>query len=315
MKKIIVFLCVVSLLIAITGCKTKQQKPVVPETTTKATTTLETPAQTTTQSATTPPPATTSAPPVTKKTVITEAVTVQTTTTVSPAPTTIAETTTTPAATTPPITTVTAADTTAEVTSEDTCTVTRYTGDQILAAKPVIYLYPTEKTDVKVSLDFDGELTCTYPAYNDKWNVTASPNGTILNKSDGKEYSYLFWEGTSDTKYDLSKGFVVKGSDTVDFLQEKLAYLGLTPKEYNEFIVYWLPMLQDNKYNLITFQGETYTNSAKLEITPKPDSMLRVFMAYKPLEESIEIEEQELSPFERKGFSVIEWGGTSINNE
>ncbi|WMJ24215.1 hypothetical protein RBG61_05990 [Paludicola sp. MB14-C6] len=178
--------------------------------------------------------------------------------------------------------------------------------------KPVIYLYPEQETNVQVKLDYSGELTCTYPPYNNGWNVLAKPNGTIINQADGKEYSYLFWEGKSKSKYDMRKGFVVKGEETATFLQEKLAYLGLTPKEYNEFIVFWLPILQENPYNLITFQEEAYTNSAKLTITPKPDSVLRVFMAYKPLSKPIEIEEQPLTQFERKGFSVIEWGGGEV---
>lgn len=110
----------------------------------------------------------------------------------------------------------------------------------------------------------------------------------------------------------MSKGFVVKGGDTAAFLQEKLSTLGLTPKEYNEFIVYWLPRMQDNPYNLITFQTDAYTERVKLQIAPEPDSVLRVFMAYRPLEQPIEIEEPILEEFERKGFAVIEWGGTEV---
>jgi len=41
--------------------------------------------------------------------------------------------------------------------------------------------------------------------------------------------------------------------------------------------------------------------------------MLRVFMAYKPLEKAVNIPEQELARFERTGFSVIEWGGTAVS--
>ena len=178
--------------------------------------------------------------------------------------------------------------------------------------KPVIYLYPTEKTQVSVSLEFDGRLTCTYPEYDDGWNVTAYPDGTLINQADGKEYSYLYWEGITDAQYDLSKGFVVKGEDTADFLQDKLSEIGLTPTEYNEFIVYWLPLMQDNTYNLITFQGEEYTDTAVLHISPEPDSMLRVFMAYKPLTQYQEIEEQVFPSFERKGFVVVEWGGCCV---
>ena len=182
-----------------------------------------------------------------------------------------------------------------------------------LCAKPVIYLYPEESREVNVKLDFNGELGCTYPEYSENgWTVTANPDGTLINSADGREYSYLFWDGISNVDYDISKGFVVKGEDTEKFLQEKLAYMGLTPREYNEFIVYWLPLMQDNEYNLIAFQGETYTDNAKLEITPSPDSILRVFMTFKPLDKPIEIEEQQLTAFERQGFTVVEWGGAEL---
>ena len=175
--------------------------------------------------------------------------------------------------------------------------------------KPVIYLYPEKETAVIVSLKLNGNLTCTYPNYGNGWNVTAYPDGTLISAADGKEYSYLFWEGTSNIDFDFSKGFVVKGADTERFLRQKLAYLGLTPKEYNDFIVYWLPQMQNNKYNLISFQNERYQENAKLEINPAPDSILRVFMAYKPLDHNATVEEEKLIPFERTGFTVVEWGG------
>lgn len=181
-----------------------------------------------------------------------------------------------------------------------------------MTKKPVIYLYPTSEQSVSVKLDYNGELTCTYPEYKDGWNVIAEPDGTLTNIGDKRKYSYLYWEGISKNQWDMSKGFVVKGEDTEEFLQEKLEYMGLTPREYNEFIVYWLPIMQENKYNLITFAGEEYENLAKLNITPKPDSILRVMMLFKSLDKPIEIEEQEIKSFERKGFTVIEWGGTEV---
>jgi len=177
--------------------------------------------------------------------------------------------------------------------------------------KPVIYLYPTETTEVNVNLDYNGQLTTTYPAYNNGWTVTAEPDGTLTDKN-GREYYSLFWEGISDTEYDMSKGFVVKGEETAVFLEESLAKLGLTDKEANEFIIYWLPRMENNKYNLISFQNELYTENAQLKITPQPDSVLRVFMAWKKLDTPVEIKSQELENFERKGFTVIEWGGTEL---
>ena len=178
-------------------------------------------------------------------------------------------------------------------------------------AKPVIYLYPEQETTVSVSLDYAGTLTATYPAYANGWHVTAEPDGT-LHDENGNEYSYLFWEGEDKTDYDFSTGFCVAGADTADFLREKLAEIGLTPREYNEFIVYWLPKMQDNPYNLISFQSERYTDTAKLDIDPTPDSVLRVFMAWKPLGRPQNIEPQTFTPFARDGFTVVEWGGCEV---
>ena len=178
-------------------------------------------------------------------------------------------------------------------------------------AKPVIYLYPEQETTVSVSLDYAGTLTATYPAYEDGWTVTAEPDGTLYDEN-GDEYSYLLWEGENNTDYDFSKGFCVAGADTADFLRKKLAEIGLTPREYNEFIVYWLPKMQDNPYNLISFQSEAYTDAAKLDIDPTPDSVLRVFMAWKPLSKPQTIEPQTFTPFARDGFTVVEWGGCEV---
>ena len=183
--------------------------------------------------------------------------------------------------------------------------------DEECAEKPVIYLYPEQETAVSVSLNYDGTLTATYPAYENGWHITAEPDGTLYDEA-GDEYSYLFWEGESKPDYDFSKGFCVAGADTADFLREKLTEIGLTPREYNEFIVYWLPKMQDNPYNLISFQSEAYTDAAKLDIDPEPDSVLRVFMAWKPLSKPQTIEPQTFTPFARDGFTVVEWGGCEV---
>ena len=180
------------------------------------------------------------------------------------------------------------------------------------AAKPVIYLYPEAETEVTVTLDFAGTLTFTYPEYRDGWRVTARPDGTLINAADGREYSYLFWEGDLGAEYDFSRGFVVAGDETAAFLQNMLAEMGLTAREYNEFIVYWLPLMAGNPYNLIAFQQEAYLDSAALSITPQPDSLLRVFMAFKALDGPIDIEPQAVAPFERVGFAVVEWGGCAV---
>lgn len=179
------------------------------------------------------------------------------------------------------------------------------------AEKPILYLLPGETTEITVKLDLDGELKCTYPAYQDGWTVSAAPDGTLTDEN-GRQYPYLFWEGTANAQWDMSRGFVVPGGETAAFLEEKLALLGLNDREAADFITYWLPRMQDNAYNLVAFQGETYTKAAKLTVTPEPDTMLRVFMAFRPLDEPVDIPQQELVPTERTGFTVVEWGGCEM---
>ena len=180
------------------------------------------------------------------------------------------------------------------------------------ARKPVIYLYPEEEAQVTVNLDFDGKLTSTYPAYGDGWTVTARPDGTLTDEN-GREYYCLFWEGISPREYDFSSGFCVAGADTAAFLEDALAQLGLTQREANEFIIYWLPRMEGNAYNLISFQGAAYTDGAQLDIDPAPDTLIRVFMAWRRLDQPEQIMPQELKPVERTGFTVVEWGGAEVN--
>ena len=177
--------------------------------------------------------------------------------------------------------------------------------------KPVIYLYPEAETDVTVRLDYAGDLTCTYPAYDGAWRVAAAPDGTLTDER-GQTYRYLYWEGTDNVQYDFSEGFCVPGDKAAAFLEDALAQLGLTRAEANEFIIYWLPQMEQNAYNLISFQSDAYTDAAKLTITPQPDTLLRVFMAWKPLTSAVEIAPQTLTAPERTGFTAVEWGGAKV---
>ena len=106
---------------------------------------------------------------------------------------------------------------------------------------------------------------------------------------------------------------MVKGENIIPFLEEKLSILGLTDIEAEEFIIYWLPILQANKYNYIRFATEEEINkNMPLTINPNSDTIIRVLMIYKGLNEKIDVVEQELITPARNGFVVVEWGGTEI---
>lgn len=183
--------------------------------------------------------------------------------------------------------------------------------DPDVAYKPVIYLYPETETAVDVSLTLNGELLKSEPLYREGWSVTAKPDGTLTD-ADGKTYDYLFWEAKLNADYDLTKGFCVKGSDTEVFLNDALKKLGLTEREAKDFKEFWLPIMKKNPYNVISFQTDAYTDAAGLNVSPQPDSVIRVFMTYYATDRAVKIPAQELSAPERSGFTVVEWGGSMV---
>ena len=179
--------------------------------------------------------------------------------------------------------------------------------------KPIIYLYPTHTTDISVKLGRPELITSSYPKYTSGWNVTAEPSGKLTDRSTGRELYSLYWEGKNRNAKMHRDGFIVKGSDTASFLEEKLATLGLTEREAEEFIIYWLPILEVNNYNYIRFETAAEINAyMPLEINPQPDTLIRVIMDYKPLNTPINITEQRLTTPTRAGFIVVEWCGTEI---
>ena len=195
------------------------------------------------------------------------------------------------------------------------------------AYKPVLYIYDNEPgRQVHTSLTIhNAEMLYMWPeaGKNDGkeyiWDMTTSADGTLFDNA-GNEYSYIFWEAAGYDDYKFDQGFCVKGSDTAEFLRDKLEEIGLTPEEYNEFIVYWMPKMQNNEYNLITFEGldpnDEYNKQYELSVTDGEndlvDSQLRVFMVWQAADEYQEIEPQEFETFERNGFTVVEWGGTEV---
>jgi len=183
----------------------------------------------------------------------------------------------------------------------------------ITVDKPVLYLYPTKTQEIKVQVQLsDHKMIYPYPTYNNGWEVIANPDGTLKNIITGKEHYCLFWETEGKPMVsNLDKGFVIKGSETALFLEEKLAQLGLNEREANEFIIYWLPQLENNPYNAIYFAGKEY--ESQLEISPKPDKTIHVMMLFEALQQPRTLQEQILPTVpERKGFVAVEWGGCKV---
>ena len=186
--------------------------------------------------------------------------------------------------------------------------------DPDVSYKPILYLYPEQNMYVNIKLDNYNNIITSYPKYNNGWNVFVTKDG-IIHYND-REYYALYWDEYNNNEVDFNTGFYVNSENAINFLEEKLDIIGLNNREANEFIMYWLPILEKNKNSLVYFElTEERENSNKLEIFPKPDSILRINMHIMKIYDKIDIEEEKLETFKRKGFTAIEWGGTIHKEE
>jgi len=184
--------------------------------------------------------------------------------------------------------------------------------------KPVIYLYPETKIEFSLQVIPTGELSFTYPIYNSGWKGTAFPNGDI--KIDNKLFNYLFWESSQSIDLsiiDSKKGAIIKGEESLTFLEEQLDKFGFNFKEKADFITFWAPQLQKNDFNYIYFVLNNDTDLfAELSITPTPDNIYRFYMLTSKIENPNDfyyLEPQLIESINRKGFTVLEWGGSKID--
>lgn len=185
--------------------------------------------------------------------------------------------------------------------------------EPVVEMKPIIYIYPEEEMKVTITANHPENFTTTYPKYEEGWQVIAKPNGDLQDVKTGRSFYSLYWEGKRNAEPTFQEGFVVKGEETASFLEEKLQILGLNEREAQEFIIFWLPKMEANPYNVICFETkEEIEQNMQLNISPIPDTVIRVRMDFKPIQQWQEIPEQKLEKIQREGYTVVEWGGTEI---
>ena len=176
--------------------------------------------------------------------------------------------------------------------------------------KPVIYLYPEKDTDIKVKVKPNGGFTKTEPVYNEGWFVRATPQSDLFNYADKTNYPYLFWEGHAYGFTTPDSGFVMSKDEVGVKMTRILGELGLNEKETKDFLEFWQPKLEVKPYVFVTFVPQReFDKAAPLSISPKPDTTIRVFMDYTLLDAPIEAVPLQIRTPERKGFTVVEWGG------
>lgn len=180
--------------------------------------------------------------------------------------------------------------------------------------KPVIYLYPPEPMYVSVRLDIPGKITKSIPFYPyEGWYVLAYPNGKINYQN--HIYESLFYESSvSDIIPRKRTGFLIAKSNLANEMQNVLYRAGLSQKERNDFLDYWLPRLQAQPgpyffVRLLTHEEKNLSDT--VIITPKPDTFIEALFEFYSVANTFSYEplQQPSIPPERKGFTAVEWGG------
>ncbi|MCB9187698.1 MAG: hypothetical protein H6600_08060 [Flavobacteriales bacterium] len=186
-----------------------------------------------------------------------------------------------------------------------------YIRPRILHRKPVVYVYTEDTTDVEIKLNYNGELTFVYPEFMEHWDLTVYPDGMIQDNSTNRKYPYLFWEGIYSPSQlsDLDSGFVVKKDSLVAFLEENLFTIGLNEREITDFITYWCPILEEEQYIIKFYQQDMCNSLATYNITPSPQSSIRLYVTFQPLNGSSNIPKPKLNSITREAFTIVEWGG------
>lgn len=172
--------------------------------------------------------------------------------------------------------------------------------------KPNIYIYPLEAIDLSVQLFFPngGKIIESIPAYNEAWEINVLPSGLINN-----EYEYLFYEAQIPELLQRDFGWVIYGTDLRSFFINNLDSLKFSVNEIDDFVEYWIPLLDDKKKYIIYPQfNDVLDEIVQLKFSTIPDNIIRVFYLLEEHGED-EIKNTPQIPITtREGFTVMEWG-------
>lgn len=204
--------------------------------------------------------------------------------------------------------------------------------------KPVIYLYPTKDTTVSVKLDVPTTFTTQIPTYSNGWDVLAHADGTLTDLQPeatecshidttkagseyagdackAKTYPYLYWSGNVAASYPaVDGGWIVEKHDVAKFLNKILTDIGFTSQERTDFTSYWVPQLlirKESAFRISFITTQAMNSFIPMSVTPRPDSVYRLFMDWEPLSQAPDKEPaaQTLPKIHRNGFTLVEWGG------
>jgi PKD repeat protein len=178
--------------------------------------------------------------------------------------------------------------------------------DWAIVFKPNIYLYPEKTLELCVNLNFPkgGHVVSSIPEYNNGWCISVEPSGQIDN-----EYGYLFYESAQPNIWQNSEGWIISQTELSNFFNKNMQVYGFNSNEINDFIEYWIPLLNTAKtYAVYPQMNYTIDRVIELEFSVKPKNVNRLFYVIKGVNEEFMLNEPEIVSFNKNGFYVNEWG-------
>jgi len=173
--------------------------------------------------------------------------------------------------------------------------------------KPNIYIYPETDTNIEIYLDFPrgGYITESLPSYDDGWKINVSSEGRI-----NGTYECLYYEFNAPDLCQYDYGWVVERENLEKFFRQNMEAYGFNDKEIDDFIDYWVPKLNKFKRYIIFPQlNEDISRVIQIRCSREIDTLFRLYYAIMGTNFiGVEITPPEIYPFERNGFTIVEWG-------
>ncbi|MDP2306128.1 MAG: hypothetical protein Q8P18_08870 [Pseudomonadota bacterium] len=193
----------------------------------------------------------------------------------------------------------------AEVLDETTCVadVLVELGYQVPVDKPNVYLYPTEKADIAVSIPAWRKITESEPRYPlGGWRVTAFPDGRLATKAGPRDF--LFYELLFDIeRFQTEAGWCVPGKLAQPTIEDAMVDLGFLPNEVADFADAWDDSFPEAEFMTIYPQVE---DLSVLRIDPAPDHLLRAWFLVE--DGCAAVVPPQLEAVPRVGYHAAEWG-------
>ena len=113
--------------------------------------------------------------------------------------------------------------------------------------------------------------------------------------------------------FQTEEGFLVPADKRDEVFRRVLTDYGFNEQETADFIEYWSDYLTSGEgYVMYPMLTDGVDAAMPVSFSVKPDSITRIWFGFAQYD-SGDIKKPMITPIERKGFTVVEWGGAVLD--